>query len=382
MPLFEDHQSGFTDDIFVAWIQSGDKDLCKQACCRLWEHPKFVKILRKRCRQKLERRHMLFPDQAAYVPDAEDELCSWVFVRGMSAATLPRTLMRGEGFDPQRGSILNWLLTAADNDVRDWFKKHASPSVSEKPLQQDSGEAFVASELRPSETERLASLAVIRIAIANLPLMRRACMIAKYLGTNALPLSDEELTCLWRVRSGKKSSKLTPSDGELATARADLSALWDEVTCSGREEGNSSSKQRDYENRVCALAIHLKIEDTKAADFRRRLLAEGLTDGQLEALATAACQMTFANILESYGNRWTSERGFMEFTRRSYLTARKLRAARDRLQRSLGLNLPSPAKIAKFLNSTPNAVSTALTHAHRQLEEITSEQTVARTREM
>lgn len=392
MPMFfptDDVDRCTSDEEFVQWVRSGDRANCAKAVAALFTHERFMSILRRRILRKLEQRQML-PDQAFHYRDGEYEALSWIFERALSVESLPVTLERGKGFDPLLGTLMSWLLTQADYRLRDWLKKDDNSSDPREFAAQDTIEgwdaATPASDVIKDYLESYLLKASLREMIAKLPSMRRACMIVKYLGdpedvdASSSVMKDDDWECLWRVQSKQKTKQAT--EQQLDALREQLSQLWTVVAARSPGSANLGSiEQRNCENNISRLLGKLLIQQSKLDYYRKRLLGQGIADDELDELAEQATGMTLQEISESFPNRRTDERSLMECSRQSWRTAQQLDKARQALERSAEIKLPTPLEIAVLLNSTVNAVSSALCRAHTDIAEVVGKLNDARCRE-
>ncbi|MCC7529892.1 MAG: heavy-metal-associated domain-containing protein [Candidatus Melainabacteria bacterium] len=316
---------------------------------------------------------MLRPEQAFYYPDGEGEALCWIFERALSVESLPVTLERGKGFDPLQGTLRSWLLKQADYQLRDWFKKNCNSSEPQSFVAQGTVEEWPAEAPASDSNDHLSYLqkAQLREMIANLSSMRRACMIVKYLGepedvdASKNVLQDDDWECLWREQNKKKTQAEQASKLQLDNLRKQLSQLWTVVAARSAGSADCASiHQRDCENRVSRLLGKLLVQQAKSDYYRKRLQVQGIPDDELDELAEQAKEMTLQEISESHSNCRTDERSFMECSQRSWKIAQQLDEAREELERSADIQLPTPPEIADFLNSTVNAVSSALCRAH------------------
>jgi hypothetical protein len=344
----------------------------------------FVRRLRLRVRAKLDMREMLYPDQTFYVVDAEHDALEFIADRALLAPALAEVLRTrgavnegscgreggGGTFDPTRGSIVSWILRAADYQLQDWLKGRragghrkavvtATATIETLPSQNllEAAEEVQAERLRATQL-------LLASRFRTLSLMRRACMIVKYLSTAADGiLTSEDLECIWRVRNGQHELTLTVSiQREL---RRDLELLVaDETEWSA---GDSQTTYRAIADKVEYLFAKSR-RLMNSLDYQSRELRQrGWSDDSLRMLAQRGEQSTLEEIAARHQNRWTAERCFEELSqryRRVTIQLEKLRAEFRVRRDSL---TPSTGQIARFLNATANAVSTALSKAHREI---------------
>ena len=381
------------DALLLEWLSSGDDAKVASAVKTLMS-PSYplVGILRRRVRQTLETRQMLHPDQAFYLPDGEWNALAWIFERVLAVTSIRRTVFdRGGGFDPQRGSLRNWLLKAADFSLRDWLKKHAADadSVRESGSLRPGDEGEGQTDASHSQEQRLRALQSRLLSeFRSLGPTQAACMIVKYLPPDAL--EDDDLVYLWRVRHAAPQGN-SPKPSQLPEIREALSRLQETVAkrASGESGGglgrglnndldgeaksaspaDSSSRFRKLADRVALLHARCGKLREKLTQAQRRLALAGIGDELLQRLAQFAETKTLEQIRQRYPQRWSDEAVFLETSQRLGKATRQLRTAREeynRAEASADLT-PTPAEIAAFLNLSANAVSSALTRGHQKI---------------
>ena len=364
-------KTGRIDEI-LAWIASGEAAQLTKAVTTLASDRRLVRSIRRRVRQKLESRQMLFPDQVYYLADAEEEALAWIFDRALSVQSLRRTVLErgkgehGVGFDPTQGSLHNWLLNAAGYQLLDWLKKHRRSTTENTPLNDQLASPHTT---EPSAEDTASGLHQAMIQTRDrfrlLPSMQRACMTIKYLLAEVL--EDEDLICISTERGDSD-----PSPETLEQLRTELQSLyvarlahWVETSSTNSNPPKSMGLRAKQERVDVLFAKRQQLEDELAA-AARQLKATGRSQADLDELQSVAIRWTLQEIKERFSNRWTDERILAESAQRLAKVKRQLRAAQEQLKaatESADGSLP-PAEIAKFLEKSVNAVSSALSRAH------------------
>ena len=365
----------YRDDEILAWIASGEAAQLTKAVTTLASDRRLVRSIRRRVRQKLESRQMLFPDQVYYLADAEEEALAWIFDRALSVQSLRRTVLErgkgehGVGFDPTQGSLHNWLLNAAGYQLLDWLKKHRRSTTENTPLNDQLASPHTT---EPSAEDTASGLHQAMIQTRDrfrlLPSMQRACMTIKYLLAEVL--EDEDLICISTERGDSD-----PSPETLEQLRTELQSLyvarlahWVETSSTNSNPPKSMGLRAKQERVDVLFAKRQQLEDELAA-AARQLKATGRSQADLDELQSVAIRWTLQEIKERFSNRWTDERILAESAQRLVKVKRQLRAAQEQLKaatESADGSLP-PAEIAKFLEKSVNAVSSALSRAHKKL---------------
>ncbi len=367
-----------SDSEFVEWVKSGEESNIKKAVEILQNNAELNYRIRVRCRDALERRQMLYPDQAFYMADAEHDVLLWIFERAFSKVTLPVTILErgrkaGGPFDPTKGRLISWLVQQAYFHLLDWLKKQAKEIQHTKQSQefdevlQTQGDDRHAEHSEQSQENRLRQLKLkLRDAFATLSPMRRACMIVQYIDdVNGEILNHDDILCLWKVRSKsqkknleklktqfkapqankktavKRSKKveieLTPGEEEII--RDELQKLWQRVAdrvllAEDVKEEEGPVGQRKHEIKASLIEQSLRFHRQRRDSSRKQLKHSGLTEDFLDALEEQAKEMTLGQITLTYSNKWSDERQFVESSKRIGKLERQYANAIDTLKKS------------------------------------------------
>lgn len=351
----------------------------------------FISRLRRRVRSKLEMREMLHPDQTFYVMDAEQGALEFIIERTLCHWSLQKTLTSrgavidggeakaggGGTFDPSRGSIVNWVLRAADFQLCDWIKNKRK---SVQRTRMVSAEAVVASlpsrdlalEDDNAQAERLrATQKLLALQFRRLSPTRRACLIVKFLSSaDEDVLADEDLDCLWRVREEQAQERTMLTEAERQRLRQELTRLVEiepAAPIPKRESApiaplQSTHPVNPYDE------IEYRFQKTRRLRelldyYQQELQRNGWSDEDLRLLAERSRQSTLDQIAQRYSREWTAARRFEEYSQRHHRASAQLAKLRAEMKSKSDLLTPSTGQIAEFLRKTPNAVSTALSKA-------------------
>lgn len=381
-----------SDQKIVNLVRSGSPEQIDQVIESLYECPEFIRRIRGRCRKALDERQMLHPDQAYYLSDAEEDVLFWIFERAFSRKTLPRTILeRGGGFDPSQCRLIDWLVKQAHYQLRDWLKKHGGQFNLEQDdldsaermnvATEASGNASPEIQARQLKTQQRRARAKFA---RHLSPMRRACMLVKYIDDpDADILTPDDIDCLRGIRG-------LAADTE-QQIREELTVLWQKVAerVAGTDPkpkktgGNAATDDsemipmvgyKQLDAKANALDIKHKQQLRLLALYRQRLQAIGKSTAWLDSMEQQGRTMNLGEIKEKYANRWHDERSFMEVACRVHRLAKQLQKARDALDNQSDYPLPLPREIADVLQTTANAVSSALTRAEGAIRSLPADE--------
>ncbi|MBL8890088.1 MAG: hypothetical protein JNL67_08925 [Planctomycetaceae bacterium] len=365
-----------TDAEIVEWVRSGSPELIDKAIVYFYTRPEFIARVKRRCKFLLKNRQMLYPDQPFYRFDAQNEVELWIFERAMSRETLPRTILeRGGGFDPERGSLCDWLYEAAFYQLRDWLKQHCKP-VREVALGGPEQEFAQYAEIRTTSEElelqkqlpRETQLGFREIfAEVLVGKNQRESMLSKWIDDFEI-LTVDDLNCIRAVR------KL--SDDDEQQLHLDFRSMWQTVAqrTSGKQTESADGEFdtlvgfRKAEAKVTMLFIKLQQKSNDRTYYAKQLSQIGRSEEAIKRLETEALGMKLAEIKEKYKNQWSDERAFAEAARRAHKYELQLAKAHEDLESKREFPRPQPKEIAKFLNLTANEVSVALCRAKDRLQ--------------